>query len=138
MLATADNVREYCNLSSSVEDNLLIPHMNAARRELIAWIGSTKYAEAEAAGAEEEIRVDLTEAEVFLAYHFGIDYLGVKHTQEGFTAEGQIGDGNYRYLGPDSIKKMKTEAYERARKAAAPYMTKAGTFHSGKVGAADG
>ena len=137
-LATAQLVKDYCNLATAVSEDLLIPHMNAARRELISWIGKTKYAEAEAAGSEDEIRVDLTEAEVFLAYHFGIDYLGVKHTEEGFTVEGQYGDGQYRYLGKDSLRKMKQDAYERARKAADPYITKISTFHAGKVGADDG
>jgi len=136
-LATGQNVRDYGNLDPSVTDDLLIPHLNAARRELKSWVGSTNYAAAEAAGAEEDIRIDLVEAEAFLAYSFAIEFVGIRHRPEGFTIEGELGDGQYRFLGPGEVQKIKGWARDRARKAAEPYMSSSTPFHLGQAGSED-
>lgn len=136
-LATGQNVRDYCNLAASATDEQLTSHLNAAVRELKEWVGDVKYAEAVAAQAGDQIKIDLIEAEAFLTYHFAIDYLGLKHTEAGFASQGQIGEGQFNYLGPAQIKKLRQNAWDRARKAAEPYMGSSTHFHLGQAGVAD-
>ena len=137
-LATAKIVRDYGNLDPDLADDMLTPHLNAARRELKGWVGSVKYAEAEAAQDTDQIKIDLIEAEAYLAYYYAIDFIGLKHTPQGFTTQGQFGDGQFNYLGPKSLKELKDFAWNRAKKAAGEYIRSSKEkFHLGQAKAAD-
>jgi len=136
-LATKQIVRDYGNLDPDVPDETLTPHLNAAKRELISWVGSAKYAEAEAAQDTDQIKIDLIEAEAYLAYYYAVDFIGLKHTPQGFTTQGQFGEGQFNYLGPGSIKQLKEFAWNRAKKAAEGYVSGGEKFHLGQAKAAD-
>lgn len=133
MLINATKLREYFDISTTIKDPRLTPHIGAASRRLKGWVGEAAYADALLEAPQDAPRAeDLKNAEAALAMHYAVPGLNTKITPGGVVKTvketGAMATPVVTtYLTPNEVRQLAELYLDQAEEIARPYALADGT-----------
>lgn len=121
-LSTIAEVRALGNLpaSAKLEDEIIQPHLDAANRELTAWVGDYS-------GATDDKLADCKEAEQCITMAYLLPVLNTLYTNGATTIQKELGSIELMFHTPDDMEKVIEQWLERAKSRMAQYVNSGGT-----------